>query len=105
MRRGTARRCRVRAARPLAGVSSTLPGIGVRSLSVAIESGDAWRSIDVDDEPRVGLEDEHGVEPLGECAAQARDADVPGDVPGQLALRYAQVAQPPRESRGRRDRR
>src|ERR1700744_5585693 len=52
------------------------------------------RAVAVDDEPRIALRDqmraEHGREPLGDPG----DADVPGDVPYELALGPAEIAEP-----------
>ena len=54
-------------------------------------------AVAVDDETRIRLPDEESVEPVGEEARCALDADVPGDVPDELALRHAESAEAARD--------
>ena len=54
------------------------------------------RAIAVDDQPRIALVDEDGVQAASEVSPQARDADVPGDVARQVRRAQAQIPQPGR---------
>ena len=51
------------------------------------------RPVAVDHEPRVALHDQMRVEILRHPLGDAGDADVPADVPLQLALRQAEIAE------------
>ena len=53
-------------------------------------------AVAVDDEPRVALHDQMGVEMFRERLRDAGNADVPGDMARQFALRQAEVAEPVR---------
>ena len=55
------------------------------------------RPIAVDDQARVGLQNQGRVETGREEARHLRGADVPGDVPPELGFLHAQIAEPPRK--------
>ena len=51
------------------------------------------RPVAVDHEPRVALRDQMRAEQVGELRGDAGDADVPGDVPDELAFGQAEIAE------------
>ena len=55
------------------------------------------RAVAVDDEPRVALHDQMGVEMFRQRLRDAGNADVPGDVPHQFALGQAEIAEHARD--------
>ena len=65
------------------------------SLISTIERRHGKVAIAVDDEARIDLPDEGGVEPVGEEARRALDADIPGDVTVELAVMEPESAEPP----------
>ena len=55
------------------------------------------RPVAVDRQPRIGLQDEERVEPVGQRPGQAFGADVPGDVPPELGGGQAEIAKAARQ--------
>ncbi|KAG1198199.1 hypothetical protein G6F35_012672 [Rhizopus arrhizus] len=57
------------------------------------QRGRGQRTVAVDQQPRIGLFDRPGIEPFGQCAGGAGNADVPADVAVQFGLRQAQAGE------------
>jgi hypothetical protein len=60
----------------------------------------AWRAgwpVAVDHQPRIALRDQVSVELFRQRIGHAGDADIPGDVPGELGFRQPEVAEPARQ--------
>ena len=55
------------------------------------------RTVAVDDEPRVALHDQMRVEMFRQHFGDPGNADVPGDVPRQFALRQPEIAEHARD--------
>ena len=50
-------------------------------------------AIAIDHQPRIGLRQEHGLQPVGHRPSKALHADIARDVPGPVGRPYSQVAQ------------
>lgn len=52
-----------------------------------------YRSIAVDHQPGITLEDYRGIELFNQCATNSIDSDIPGNMPGQMPVIKAQIAE------------
>ena len=96
--RDTARRSRRRARPHLRGERSRLPGMSVRSLRGVIDVGDVERPVAVDDEARIGLRDQHGVEHLRHARRRCRARRCPTRCDAQVALGEAERTERARDA-------
>ena len=88
-------------ARALLGVvrRQILVGKDRRSVACGYDRlGAAGRPVAVDHQTRIRLHDEAGIQPVGQVAADAGNADIPGDVPRAVGLAKSEIVQPARNA-------